>query len=65
MDIARIALYNKPAVNALRSKQNGRHFADDIFKLIFFVWKLLYFYTELTENFTHGYSWQYANASID
>ena len=42
--VARYHLHNFYSVNTLRPKQNGQHFADDIFKRIFFnenVWILI------------------------
>ena len=35
MDVITHAIPNFHLVNTLRPKQNGRHFADDIFKCIF------------------------------
>ena len=36
-------------MNTLRSRQDGRHFADDIFKCIFLKWKCMSFTLDLTE----------------
>ena len=32
--IARVTLFRRRFLNTLRPRQNGRHFADDLFKLI-------------------------------
>ena len=39
--------------NTLRSRQNGRHFADDIFKLFFFLQKLWLILIKDSLNFVH------------
>ena len=37
VDLSMVVIYDIIGLNTLRSRQNGRHFPDDIFKLIFLI----------------------------
>ena len=51
--------------NTLRPRQNGRHFADDIFKCIFSERKRLNSYLNFTEVCSQGSNQQYASIGSD
>ena len=52
-------------VNTLRPRQNGRYFPDNIFKWIFFKWKVLHSEYNLTGVCSQWSNWQYPSIGSD
>ena len=52
------------SVNTTRPRQNGHHFADDVFKCNFFIW-LYFFYRNIIELCSQGSYWLWSSIGLD